>query len=146
MFNSLKGLLSSLLLILIVFILSFGNPIETFSIPKLNLSEQDSRVVEYLRIHVPESLRDSWLQAEKASWEPWLAKQDGFLGRELYWDKENEEGFLLISWASRSQWKNIPQKEIELVQDSFENFAREETGQKKGNPFPLRYEGELSPQ
>ncbi len=102
-------------------------------------------VVEHLRIKVPADGRQAWLEAEQGSWEPWLQKQDGFLGRELLWDSAREEGTLLIRWASREQWKAIPEAEVEAVQERFEELAREATGQRQGNPFPLVFEGELIP-
>ena len=102
-------------------------------------------VVEHLRIKVPANGRQAWLEAEQGSWEPWLQKQDGFLGRELLWDSAREEGTLLIRWASREQWKTIPEAEVEAVQKRFEELAREATGQRQGNPFPLVFEGELIP-
>jgi uncharacterized protein (TIGR03792 family) len=102
-------------------------------------------VVEHLRVNVPAEGRQAWLKAEQASWEPWLADQSGFLGRDLFWDPERQEGTLLIHWASREQWKQIPESEIEAVQQRFEQLARQATGQAKGNPFPLVFEGELQP-
>ena len=102
-------------------------------------------VVEHLRIKVPADGRQAWLEAGQGSWEPWLQKQDGFLGRELLWDSAREEGTLLIRWASREQWKAIPEAEVEAVQERFEELAREATGQRQGNPFPLVFEGELIP-
>ena len=102
-------------------------------------------VVEHLRIKVPADGRQAWLEAEQGSWEPWLQKQDGFLGRELLWDSAREEGTLLIRWASREQWKAIPEAEVEAVQERFEELALEATGQRQGNPFPLVFEGELIP-
>ncbi|WP_010315589.1 TIGR03792 family protein [Synechococcus sp. CB0205] len=102
-------------------------------------------VVEHLRIKVPADGRAAWLQAEQGSWEPWLEQQDGYLGRDLLWDSEREEGTLLIRWASREQWKAIPETEVEAVQERFEQLARESTGQGQGNPFPLVFEGELIP-
>ena len=102
-------------------------------------------VVEHLRIKVPADGRAAWLQAEQGSWEPWLKQQDGYLGRDLLWDSEREEGTLLIRWASREQWKAIPETEVEAVQERFEQLAREATGQGQGNPFPLVFEGGLIP-
>jgi len=102
-------------------------------------------VVEHLRVKVPAEARQAWLEAERGSWEPWLAQQQGYLGRDLLWDPEREEGTLLIRWASREQWKAIPLGEVEAVQDRFEQLARQATGTRQGNPFPLVFEGELQP-
>ena len=73
-------------------------------------------------------------------------KQDGFLGRLIFWDHKNEEATLLIGWESRAVWQNIPQTEINIVQKDFERIARKETGETSGNPFPLIFEGELNPE
>ncbi len=105
----------------------------------------DVAVIEHLRIHVPSQGRKAWLDAERGSWEPWLASQDGFISRDLLWDPETEEGTLLIRWSSREAWKAIPVHEVEAVQERFEQLARQSTGYQKGNPFPLVFEGELLP-
>ena len=102
-------------------------------------------VVEHLRVQVPAEAREAWLEAERGSWEPWLQQQEGYLGRDLLWDAEREEGTLLIRWASREQWKSISEEEVEAVQERFEQLARAATGQRQGNPFPLVFEGELVP-
>jgi uncharacterized protein (TIGR03792 family) len=102
-------------------------------------------VVEHLRVKVPAEARQAWLEAERGSWEPWLERQPGYLGRDLLWDAEREEGTLLIRWASRDPWKAIPLAEVEAVQERFEHLARQATGVRHGNPFPLVFEGELQP-
>ncbi|MEN9766625.1 TIGR03792 family protein [Vulcanococcus sp.] len=119
--------------------------------PDVAIAEQQTpggyevAVVEHLRVKVPAEARQAWLEAERGSWEPWLQQQDGFLGRDLLWDPEREEGTLLIRWASREQWKQIPDQELEQIQERFERIARQATGQAQGNPFPLVFEGELQP-
>ena len=109
-------------------------------------SASEAAVVEHLRIKVPADALSVWHRAEEGSWEPWLTKQDGFLGRDLLWDPQTEEGTLLIRWASREQWKAIPAAEVAQVQEQFERIARDGMGQTSGNPFPLVFEGELLPQ
>ncbi len=104
-----------------------------------------AQVVELLRLGVPAIHYRAWLEAEKASWEPWLAKQPGFQGRQLLWDRQRQEGTLLIRWASRDQWKAIPEAEVGRVQERFEQRARQLTGKATGNPFPLLAEAELEP-
>jgi len=103
-------------------------------------------IVEHLKLSVPKKYKSAWLKAEEGSWEPWLVKQDGFIGRQLFWDPKVEEATLLIGWQSKAVWKNISQSEINVVQQDFEKLAREQTGEASGNPFPLIYEGELNPQ
>ena len=90
--------------------------------------------------------KEAWLKAEKTSWEPWLIKQKGFIGRQLLWDPNNEEAVLLISWATYSDWKKIPQTEIDRVQKLFEDVAMELTETSFINPFPIKAQGEFLPQ
>jgi len=124
----------------------FGNVknIQAESLLKVNFPKES--IVEHLKLDVPKKYKNAWLKAEEGSWEPWLLKQDGFLGRQLFWDPKFEEATLLIGWESREVWKNISQTEINLVQQDFEKIARKETGEISGNPFPLIYEGEFNPE
>ncbi len=103
-------------------------------------------IVEQIRLSVPSKNRRAWLMAEEKTWKPWLAQKDGFLDRQLLWDRHKEEATLLIRWSTRERWKSIPKSEIGEVQELFENVARDLTGQDSGNPFPITYEGELLPQ
>ena len=59
---------------------------------------QGEMVIEELRLKVPTDVKAAWLNAEKEIWEPWLSSQDGFLGRQLFWDKEKEEALILVNW------------------------------------------------
>ena len=137
----------SFLLLGVIFISTiFGNVknIQAESLLKVNFPKES--IVEHLKLDVPKKFKHAWLKAEEGSWEPWLLKKDGFLGRQLFWDPKDEEATLLIGWKSRDLWKSIPQSEINFVQQEFENLARKETGETSGNPFPLIFEGELNPQ
>ena len=105
-------------------------------------------VIEQLRLAVPASHRELWLQAEASSWQPWLEQQSGFEGRELFWDPQREEGLLLIRWSSREQWKAIPAAEVERVQEVFEAQVNQalKRDPAAGPLFPLLAEGELQVQ
>lgn len=125
--------------------------------------EVEVQVVEHLKLKVPAVAREVWLEAEASTWESWLARQEGFLGRDLFWDREREEGILLIHWASRRQWKAISQEEVERVQQDFARRVRAILKRLQVpdvldhdaralvdsldpvEPFPLVHEGELSP-
>ena len=140
--NIFRVLLISLILLSTI----FGNVsnIKAESLLKVNFPK--GSIVEHLKLDVPKQFKNAWLKAEEGSWEKWLLKQDGFLGRQLFWDPKVEEATLLIGWESRAVWKQISQSEINLVQQDFEKIARNEIGQSSGNPFPLIYEGELNPE
>ena len=106
---------------------------------------QAEKVIEELRLKVPADLKEAWLNAEKEIWEPWLSSQDGFLGRELFWDKEKEEALILVNWKSKKLWKSIPISEVNLVQQKFEANVKAALNLGE-NPFELIYEGELDKQ
>ncbi len=140
-----RALARFLALGLVLLMLLSGHPDVAIAEQQLPGGSFEVAVVEHLRVKVPAKARQAWLEAERGSWEPWLAQQPGFLGRDLLWDPEREEGTLLIRWATRAQWKAIPVAEVEAVQERFEQLAREATGTRQGNPFPLVFEGELQP-
>jgi len=106
---------------------------------------QSEMVIEELRLKVPADLKAAWLHAEKKIWEPWLSSKDGFLGRQLFWDKEKEEALILVNWKSKKLWKSIPMSEVNLVQEKFENNVKTALNVRE-NPFELIYEGELDKQ
>ena len=140
-----QALASVSALVLCLLMLIAGHPDVAIAEQQLPGCSFEVAVVEHLRVKVPAEARQAWLEAERGSWDPWLKQQPGYLGRDLLWDPEREEGTLLIRWASRDQWKAIPLEEVEAVQERFEQLAREATGTRQGNPFPLVFEGELQP-
>ena len=106
---------------------------------------QGEMVTEELRLKVPSEAKEAWLNAEKEIWDPWLSSQDGFLGRQLFWDKEKEEALILVSWKSKKLWKSIPMSEVNVVQQKFEDNVKAALNVGE-NPFELIYEGELDKQ
>ena len=106
---------------------------------------QGGMVIEELRLKVPADAKVAWLNAEKEIWDPWLSSQEGFLGRQLFWDKEKEEALVLVTWESKKLWKSIPMSKVNVVQEKFEDNVK--TALKlEENPFELIYEGELDKQ
>ena len=106
---------------------------------------QGEMVIEELRLKVLANQKAAWLNAEKEIWDPWLSSQDGFLGRQLFWDKEKEEALILVNWKSKKLWKSIPMTEVYIVQGKFEDNVKNALNVSK-NPFELIYEGELDKQ
>ena len=106
---------------------------------------QGEMIIEELRLKVPNDIKAVWLNAEKEIWEPWLSSQDGFLGRQLFWDKKKEEALILVTWKSKKLWKSIPMSEVNVVQEKFNNNVQSALNVGE-NPFKLIYEGELDKQ
>ena len=106
---------------------------------------QSEMVIEELRLKVPSNVKAAWLHAEKEIWEPWLSSKDGFMGRQLFWDREKEEALILVNWESKKLWKTIPMSEVNIVQEKFEDIVKTALNVEE-NPFKLIYEGELDKQ
>ena len=102
----------------------------------------DVPIIEELRLRVPSQYKDNWINAEKEVWEPWLANKKGFLGREIFYNKEKEEALVLVKWANKNLWKSISVKEVNEIQSIFEENVKNELNLDR-NPFVLIYEGEL---
>ena len=102
-------------------------------------------VYEQLRLEVPSDYKTIWLKAEKDIWEPWLFKKDGFLGRQIFWDKEKEEALILVKWKNKKLWKSIPMEEVNQIQKKFEENVLSSLNIDI-NPFKLIFEGELDKQ
>ena len=108
-------------------------------------NNQSGFVTEELRLKVPSELKEVWLKTEKKVWEPWLSQQDGFLGRQIFWDKEKEEALILVNWKNKKLWKSISIKEVNEIQEKFEENVKTALNLNE-NPFKLIYEGELDKQ
>ena len=132
-----------LILICLVVLISQSDIPNIKALPMDNY--HDEMVIEELRLKVPADAKAEWLNAEKEIWDPWLSSQDGFLGRQLFWDKEKEEALILVNWKSKKLWKSIPMIEVNLVQQEFEDNVKAAINVEE-NPFELIYEGELDKQ
>ena len=131
---------------LLVFLFVFLFQSNTSIIKSLPMDTYQSEIViEELRLNVPSQFKDVWLKAEKQVWEPWLSTQDGFLGRQIFWDKEKEEALILVRWENKKLWKSISMKKVNEMQEKFEENVKK-TLNVNVNPFKLIYEGELEKQ
>ena len=128
-----------LLIFLFIFLFLINSPILN-ALPMDN--DQSELVTEELRLSIPSEFKKVWLQAEKEVWEPWLSIQEGFLGRQIFWDKEKEEALILVNWKNKKLWKSISMKEVNKIQEKFEEKVKTSLNTNV-NPFELIYEGEL---
>ena len=102
----------------------------------------EESITEELRLKVPAKFKKVWLSTEKKVWETWLSRQDGFLGRQIFWDKEKEEALVLVYWKNKKLWKSISMQEVNEIQNEFEENVKKSLNLET-NPFLLIYEGEL---
>ena len=132
------------LILICLVVLIFQSDIPNLkALPMYNF--HDEIVIEELRLKVPANTKTAWLKAEKEIWDPWLSSQEGFLGRQLFWNKNKEEALILVTWKSKKLWKSIPISEVNEVQEKFEYNVKTALNMEE-NPFELIYEGELNKQ
>ena len=136
LFKNLIRMFFALLLIIIVF---YSNSSNAFDFP---MNKIDEIIIEELRLNVPNKYKETWIKAEEEIWEPWLSKQDGFLGRQIFYNQKNEEALLLVKWKNRNLWKNISDEEVNNIQKIYEEKVISSLGVET-NPFEFIYEGEL---
>ena len=135
----LKNLIKSVFALLLIFIIFMSNSTNAFD---LTMKKLDENIVEELRLSVPLKYKEAWLKAEEEIWEPWLLKQDGFLGRQIFYNKTTGEALLLVKWKNRNLWKNISDEEVNKMQKIYEKTVTSSIGVET-NPFKFIYEGEL---
>ena len=136
LFKNLIRMFFALLLIIIVF---YSNSSNAFDFP---MNKIDENIIEELRLNVPNKYKETWIKAEQEIWEPWLLKQDGFLGRQIFYDQKRGEALLLVKWKNRNLWKNISDEEVNNIQKIYEEKVISSLGVET-NPFEFIYEGEL---
>ena len=135
----LKNLIKQVFVLLLVFIIFQLNVSNAFA---LQMNKLNENIVEELRLSVPLKYKETWLKAEEEVWEPWLSKQDGFLGRQIFYNQKTGEALLLVKWKNRNLWKNISDEEVNKMQKIYEETVTSSLGVET-NPFQFIYEGEL---
>ena len=134
-----KNQTKAFFVLLLVFIIFQTNSTYAFA---HQMNKSDEIIVEELRLSVPLKYKETWLNAEEEVWEPWLLKQDGFLGRQIFYNQKTGEALLLVKWKNRKLWKNIPDGEVNKIQKIYEENVMNSLGVET-NPFEFIYEGEL---
>ena len=135
----LKNLIKKFVVLILISIIIQSNFTDALAFP---MNELNGNIVEELRLSVPLKYKESWLKAEEEVWEPWLSKQDGFLGRQIFYNQKDGEALLLVKWKNRNLWKNISDEEVNKMQKIYEETVTRSLGLET-NPFEFIYEGEL---
>lgn len=77
-------------------------------------------IIELLKVKVPPEQREKYIQKDAEIWTSALAQYPGFLGKEVWINSQDAtEVVLVIHWATRQQWKEIPQAELEVIERKF---------------------------
>ncbi len=77
-------------------------------------------VIEWLKFRVAAQLREEFIIQDEAIWTTMLAQYPGFLGKEIWLNPQQaEEVVIVIRWQTREQWFAIPQADLELTEQKF---------------------------
>ncbi|MBF2028488.1 MAG: TIGR03792 family protein [Oscillatoriales cyanobacterium C42_A2020_001] len=97
-------------------------------------------VIEWLKVQVSETLRETFIQKDEEIWTTALAKYPGFMGKEVWLttDKPDEVVFV-IQWQSMDAWKAVPAEVLEATEKVFRQQMGEGTYKiVESNAYQLR--------
>ena len=134
-----KNLIKMFFALILGSIIFYSNTTNAFD---LSMNKIDLNIIEELRLNVPFKYKGTWLKAEKEIWEPWLSSQNGYLGRQIFYNQNHEEALVLVRWENRNLWKKISNEEVNKIQKNYEENVKSALGVET-NPFEFIYEGEL---
>ncbi|WP_246564598.1 TIGR03792 family protein [Leptothoe spongobia] len=85
------------------------------------LNPQPPMVIEWLKFKVPTTQRDRYLTLDNEIWTSALVAYPGFLDKTTWLDpNHDDEVIFVISWATREQWKAIPEDELDQINQRFD--------------------------
>lgn len=77
-------------------------------------------VIEWLKVKVPPEVREKYIQKDEEIWTAFLKDCAGFLSKEVWINPTaTAEIILVIRWATREQWKSIPQERLQQIEAHF---------------------------
>ena len=94
-----------------------GTPVNA----EATVNSQPSMVIEWLKFKVDSEQRDRYLAIDDEIWTPALAAYPGFLDKVTWLDpNHDDEVIFVISWATREQWKAIPEEDLNEINQRFD--------------------------
>lgn len=82
-------------------------------------------VIEWQKIRVRPELRDRYLEQDREIWTAGLAREDGFLGKEV-WLGEGSEIVLVIRWDREEDWQGIAKERLDELDRRFREAVPED--------------------
>lgn len=78
-------------------------------------------VIEWLRFSMAPENREAYIQRDTEIWTPFLQQAAGFVSKETWLDPIDDAAVIfVIRWASREQWKAIPEAALAEVTERFD--------------------------
>jgi uncharacterized protein (TIGR03792 family) len=75
-------------------------------------------VIEMLRVLVKGEEVDRYIRLDAEIWTPVLSACKGFLGKEVWFNPDGEI-MMVVRWATREEWKAIPNELLEATNQAF---------------------------
>ncbi|MBD0335465.1 MAG: TIGR03792 family protein [Cyanobacteria bacterium Co-bin13] len=78
-------------------------------------------VIEWLKFRMAPENRERYVELDSEIWTAALSQYPGFVSKEVWIDPhEAGELILVIRWATREQWKAIPEADLARVTERFD--------------------------
>ncbi len=81
-------------------------------------------VVEFLTFEVKADELPEWLAVDQQTWSNFLARQPGFVSKQVWSERENGRIHTIIWWEDEASWHAIPVNELEAVERSMGSWSR----------------------
>jgi uncharacterized protein (TIGR03792 family) len=81
-------------------------------------------VIEWQKVRVQPEVRDLYLKKDREIWTAGLAREEGFLGKEV-WLGEDGEVILVIRWEKEEDWKEMPKEWMDDLDRRFREVVPE---------------------
>ncbi|VXD12648.1 TIGR03792 family protein [Planktothrix paucivesiculata] len=79
-------------------------------------------VIEWLKFKVDPEQSELFIQKDEEVWTAGLQKIPGFIGKEVWFDREQQEIVMVIRWQSQEQWQAIPAKTLQELDEKMGVF------------------------
>lgn len=78
-------------------------------------------VIEWQRVRMRPDLRQRFLERDEEVWTAGLAREPGFLGKEVWLGEDPGEVVLVIRWRSEEDWKGVAAGRLAELESRFRN-------------------------
>lgn len=76
-------------------------------------------IIEWQRVWVRPWLRERFVEKDAEIWTAGLAREAGFLGKEVWLGEDETEVILVIRWESREHWEGVSQERLDAIEERF---------------------------
>ncbi len=92
---------------------------------------KNGMVIEWQKVRVQSEVRDLYLEKDREIWTAGLAREEGFLGKEVWLEEENPENtkdievILVIRWKREEDWKEMSKERLDDLDRRFREAVPE---------------------